>query len=103
MRLRGAMRLRGRMRASDRGRAYLTYPPSPCIIAPRLTARVKYAPVWGGPSACLGGLMQAWSRFICDLLRVEELEVEVEPRRQSPGTYRETNYTDLPVHFASRL
>ena len=39
----------------------------------------------GGPSACLGGLMQAWSRFICDLLRVEELEVEVEPRRQAPG------------------
>jgi hypothetical protein len=27
MRLRSPMRLRGRMRASDRGRAYLTYPP----------------------------------------------------------------------------
>ena len=54
----------------------------------------------GGPSACHGGLMQAWGRFICDLLRVEELEIGV-ANHQVP--VRETNYTHITVQLASRL
>ena len=103
------MPFRGVMRAGDRGQIYFIRTltlhnctaaycsgevcsgdsgvpcvPPPCIITPRPKARVKYAPVEGGPSACRNGFMQAWSRFICDLSsarRAEELEVDVEPRR----------------------
>ena len=41
------MRLRGVMRASDRG-DFILYVFSPCIFTPRLTARVKHAPVRRG-------------------------------------------------------
>ena len=44
--------------------------------------------------------MQAWGRFICDLLRVEELEVGV-ANHQVP--VRVTNYTHITVQLASRL
>ena len=70
--MRGAMRLRGRRRASDRCHAYLIYPPSPCIITPRLTARVKYAPVVGGGGFCMpwwlkAGLESFYMRFVADI------------------------------------
>jgi hypothetical protein len=81
------MRLRGVMRAGDRARAIgatliLPTPPSPCIITPRLTARVKYAPVGGGLlhaglASCRRGVLYA----ICRARQIEELEVDVEMRR----------------------
>ena len=48
---------------------------------------MKYASVEEGPSACRGGLVQAWIILyaICHLHRVEELEVEELEVEVAPG------------------